>query len=81
MQPLAPSRVAHPMAQELIDALRVKGWRVAQIMEDAATLRHPRSRDEIVIRVDWEHPDRIASVSINGERRLIRRALEYVRES
>jgi hypothetical protein len=84
MPTLAPlavtrNRSRHQPTQELIDALREKGWCLASIIETAARLQHPETGDHLIIRVDPSIPERIVSVSVNGSRKEIRRALEFVR--
>jgi hypothetical protein len=79
LAPLAPSRSRHQPTQELLDALRENGWSLASIAFTTARLQHPRTGDDMVIRVDPELPERIVAVEVNGERKLIRRAVEFVR--
>lgn len=76
---IVPFRSRHQPTQELIDAFREKGWCVSTILETRAQLRHPKTGDRIVIRVDPRIPDRIVSASINGLRGEIGRALAFVR--
>ena len=80
-QPLAPSYSPHPPTQELLEALRVHGWMVRLRHDTAgvAYLTNPATGDDMRVTIDYRNPDRIGEVAINGERKLIRRAIEFVR--
>jgi hypothetical protein len=80
MQTLAPSRSTHRPTQELIDALRVRGWRLSGIDFNVATLRHPRTGRTIAIHADVNEPTRIRWASIDGVPSTIHRTIQIIRE-
>ncbi len=85
--PLAPpdlAGVTHRPTRELAATLYEYGWQLVRGVAEPggrATLIHPdRPGDMITVWVGYHDPSRVAEVWVNGERKLISRTIEFIRE-
>lgn len=73
----APDTVRTP-SEQLVAALAAHGWRYIGTSENRATVEHPTTADTMTLFASWDNPGRIICVMVNGEPKLIRRAIEFV---
>ena len=65
----------HPLTLQLLDALRVEGWRVSGRDVGRAILTHP-DRGSIEVQIDTANPDRLVPF-IDGRQMPTRRAVDF----
>lgn len=72
--------ITHQPTRDLTVALYEHGWAVDNLGDGTARLVHPHRTDVIEVLVCKESPNRIRAVWVNGERKLISRAIEFITE-